>query len=245
MSADSGINTFRGNSSGFWSGITGTMALAYFGTPVGWNKTPGTAFSAYLKRFYRPIMEAEPNPGHYALSELNTYLTEQNDTPFDVITMNVDGFHQRAGHAAEKVHEVHGTVLTYRCIKNGHEMQIEAELASFMETKKIPKVKCEVCGSGPRPNCVLFTEGLPQDIWNNAESAVSEMTKNSVMLVIGTSNKVYPAAGLPELAHKKGASVFQFDVKNQVVPWQQIIGKTGEVLPSLLEEIKNLIENNK
>lgn len=241
MSADSGISTFRGSSSGFWSGITGGIALAYFGTPVGWKTTPKMAFKAYLKHFYKPIMKAEPNPGHLALYELEKLLADKNNTPFDVITMNVDGFHQRAGHSPEKVHEVHGTVTSYRCIKNGHDMDIADELEAYMETGKYPKGKCSECRSSPRPNCVLFTEGLPEDVWDKATAAVKAMTDKSVMLVIGTSNKVYPAAGLPEYAYLNEGNVFQFDIKEQAVSWKQVIGKTGEVLPKLVAAVEDLL----
>jgi NAD-dependent deacetylase len=227
----------------------GTLALVYFGTPKGWNMTPATAFSMYLKNFYKPIMRAEPNAGHHALFELETILKHnaernQNIQSFDVVTMNVDGFHQRAGHEPERVHEVHGTVLNYRCIKNGHRMNIDAELLEFMNTGKLPNIKCEICKSYPRPDCVLFTESLPGNIWDAAENSVRSLRRGDVMLVIGTSNKVYPAASLPHLAEKNGASVFHFNVveSNDVDAELQVIGRAGQVLPEVVEQVRILLK---
>ena len=153
--------------------------------------TPKSAFRAYLKHFYKPIMQAEPNAGHKALSDLEQVLKADDSNfhrkplyNFDVVTMNVDGFHQRAGN--ENVHEVHGTVMTYRCVKNGHAMDIQEALNNYMATKKFRMQKCTECNSTPRPDCVLFGEGLPEDVWSHASSSVSRLRPTDVMLVIGT-----------------------------------------------------------
>lgn len=207
-----------------------------------------------MKHFYAPIFKAEPNDGHRALFSIEQTLKASatggfaeirsplND--FDIVTMNVDGFHSRVGH--QDVHEVHGTVMTNRCVKNGHPMDIQEDLDNYMKTKKFNlsanKCKVEGCKSTPRPDCVLFGEGLPGNVWNKAERAVRNLRHGDVMLVIGTSNKVYPAAELPLIAKKKGASVYTFDIAAQEDVGRQIIGKSGETLPMLLKEIEMLLQ---
>jgi NAD-dependent deacetylase len=100
MSAESGIDTFRG-SGGFWSGMTGYLALGFFGTPLGsnsstinffsgWNTLSRLSWSLYVSYFYGPIAKAKPNKGHEAISELENY-----NKNVSVITQNVDGLHQR------------------------------------------------------------------------------------------------------------------------------------------------------
>lgn len=95
MSADSGVATFRKSSGSLWSGISGAVLLAAYGTPLGWRLTPGLAWGKYLGWFREPIIQAQPHAGHLALARL-----EQERFPgLPVVTINVDGLHQRAGHS--------------------------------------------------------------------------------------------------------------------------------------------------
>jgi NAD-dependent deacetylase len=96
MSADSGISTFRGSSGSIWAGLSGALLLALYGTPFGWWVTPSLAWKKYLSVFREPMVQAQPHAGHLALARL-----EQErffgDAPLPLISMNVDGLHQRAG----------------------------------------------------------------------------------------------------------------------------------------------------
>jgi NAD-dependent deacetylase len=208
MSADSGVATFRtsadGTPSGYWEGLRGKLALAAFGIPAGWSWFPETAWIKYLEEFYSPIANAAPNPGHFALAELEKIVTKEGKE-FDIVTMNVDGYHQRAGNT--KVSEVHGTVTRHRCVKNGHPMDISQEYLSNFSKKPIPK--CAICNSTPRPDCVLFTESLPEDQWIEADRVSRRLKSRDVMIVIGTSSVVYPAASLPEIAAASGATIIE------------------------------------
>ena len=154
MSADSGIATFRKGGSSLWGGIRGTLALAWFGTPMGWSVMPGWAWSAYLSEFYGPIARAGPHEGHAALAALENKFGEK----MTIVTMNVDGYHTVAG--SSNVVEVHGTVNRLRCTRHG---VVDLKPASVDEMRGY---RCPACRGNVRPDVVLFGESLPQDEWS-------------------------------------------------------------------------------
>ena len=193
MSQESGINTFRDPEVGVWKN---KLALMWFGTPIGWKLTPGFAFKAY-GRFWQPIGRAQPNDGHRAISRMPT--PQGLDIPVEVITQNVDNLHQRAGTPSDKVYEVHGTVFKHRCIKC--EQVGELDMSGWAEHWPETNPKCAHCGAGMRPDAVLFGEGLPGETWEKAMHAITGLGSHDVLLIIGTSGSVYPAASLPEYAH--------------------------------------------
>ncbi len=241
MSAESGIGTFRG-SSGLWSGILGKLVLGYFGTPVGWKFTPGFTWKQYVQRFYTEIANASPNEGHKALAEL-----ERSCFPnLSIITQNVDGLHQRAG--SSRVFEVHGTVTRHRCIKNGHIYDFGPQEDSDGKLQELPtsSPKCLTCGSLLRPDCVLFTEGLPSDAWDDSVIACSKLKQGDVMLIIGTSATVYPAAGLPKYASDKGATLIDINLAptsfQDLNGYKFLKGGAATILPELVEKVKQLRE---
>lgn len=232
MSAESGIETFRGGN-GLWSGIVGNMVLAWFGTPVGWKWTPGFAWSKYIDRFYNPIRDARPNDGHRALVDLQVMHPN-----LCIITQNVDGLHQEAGSNPEKVYEVHGTVRRSRCIKNGH-------IYDFGGDKNLPResptCRVEGCNSKLRPDCVLFTEGIPSKQWIQAELATRELRNGDVMIVVGTSATVYPAASLPEIAAERGATLVDVNLQRMNSPpvrnYEYLGGTAATTLPELVRRV--------
>eukprot|EP00012_Vannella_robusta_P003520 CAMPEP_0206190054 /NCGR_PEP_ID=MMETSP0166-20121206/4520_1 /ASSEMBLY_ACC=CAM_ASM_000260 /TAXON_ID=95228 /ORGANISM="Vannella robusta, Strain DIVA3 518/3/11/1/6" /LENGTH=272 /DNA_ID=CAMNT_0053606057 /DNA_START=301 /DNA_END=1116 /DNA_ORIENTATION=+ len=209
MSAESGISTFRQPEVGVWANKLG---LAYFGTPFGWWATPGRAWKTYLHYFRNPIARAKPNAGHLALAELEKLLQKDGKQLY-IITQNVDGLHQRAG--SSTVFELHGTVYRHVCSKNKHPHEYEIdpvglddsdydpETDEFFNPKKPPRCSHENCSSYLRPDAVLFTESLPNDAWDGAYMAMSPLNDEDVLLVIGTSGVVYPAASIPENAAKR------------------------------------------
>jgi len=199
-SADSGIGTFRGTS-GAWSGITGALALVWGGTPVGWRWTPGLVWSRFVEDFYGPIVAARPHDGHLALAELQQTM---GSSAMRFVTMNVDGLHQAAG--AQNVAEVHGSVRRFRCM--ACDVRVDPQLP--LQASKQPR--CE-CGGRVRPDVTLFTESLPDDQWEAAEEAVNALRRGDVMLIVGTSSVVYPAASLPEMAKARGATLIEFNLE--------------------------------
>lgn len=234
MSADSGIATFRTKGNGVWNGLRGTLALAYFGTPFGWSLTPQWGWKAFIRDFYSPIAAATVNAGHIALVDLQEFFFSGDK--MQIITMNVDGLHQAAGTQSCNVHEVHGTVRKFRCVKHGHAMDIPLPL-----DKEAAVPKCPECRSTPRPDCVLFTESLPGLAWSRAEAAINKLQKGDVMLVIGTSSVVYPAASLPEMASRKGATVVEVNLDHPT-PISDVAnicvqGKAAEVLQEMVSKV--------
>ncbi|CAF1193964.1 unnamed protein product [Adineta ricciae] len=240
MSAESGIGTFRGGS-GLWSGVLGTVVLGWFGTPVGWKWTPGLAWSQYIDKFYNPIRDAQPNEGHKALVKLEKLCPETA-----IITQNVDGLHQRAGSKPDHVFEVHGTVRRSRCVANGHIYDFGDEINL---PRKSPTCRVEGCRSTLRPDCVLFTEGLPGDQWMGAQTAARHLGHGDVMIIVGTSAQVYPAAGLPESAARNGATLIDINLErtnfSTLNNYQYLGGTAATTLPALVNRVEELKSQNR
>ena len=104
MSADSGIATFRKDPNSMWSGLKGTLGLAFFGTPLGWRLMPGLAWRVYLSEFYAPIAAASPHAGFAALARLES---ERFRAACTVVTMNVDQLHEVRCAVASRLGEDH------------------------------------------------------------------------------------------------------------------------------------------
>ncbi|KAG4065898.1 hypothetical protein HA402_012576 [Bradysia odoriphaga] len=232
MSAESGIDTFRGGS-GLWSGALGYIVLGWFGTPVGWKWTPDFAWSKYIDQFYNPIRDAQPNDGHRALVDLQTIHPD-----LCIITQNVDGLHQEAGSNPDRVFEVHGTVRRSRCIKNGHIYDFEGNTNL---PRKSPTCRVDGCRSKLRPDCVLFTEGIPNREWMRAEFATRQLGSGDVMIIVGTSAQVYPAASLPEIAFERGATLIDVNLERmRSAPprnYEYLGGTAATTLPELVRRV--------
>lgn len=227
MSAESGILTFRDPEVGIWKN---RLALLAFGHPYGWRWFPRWAWSYYL-RFHDPIQAAQPNAGHRALAGLAAALRLPAEA-VSVVTQNVDYLHQRAGSPPTSVCEVHGSVFRHRCIREGHAMAIRTD-------SPLPRRQptCPACGSGARPDATLFHEGLPEDQWAGAVSAVRALRPGDVLLVVGTSGSVYPAASLPGLAARGVVRIEVNPVRSAHTEGMDVfVGlPSAEALPRMLE----------
>ncbi|WP_287409960.1 NAD-dependent deacylase [Oceanithermus sp.] len=188
VSAESGIPTFRG-AGGLWEGFR-PEELA---TPAAYARDPEKVWRWYAMR-YAQVMEAEPNPAHRRLAELE----RQKGEGFLLVTQNVDGLHLRAG--SRRVVELHGSIARARCERCGHRRPLPppAEFA--------PPPICERCGGRMRPDVVWFGEFLDAELLARAERAF--MTAE-VALVIGTSAVVEPAASLGRIAKSAGAYLIE------------------------------------
>jgi len=189
ISAESGIPTFRGPG-GLWR----TYRAEDLATPQAFARDPHLSWEWYNWR-RGIIATAEPNAGHVALAEVERRLPS-----FTLLTQNVDGLHDRAG--SRRILKVHGDIWTLRCTACAREWRYERP-----SLPELPP-KCE-CGGLARPGVVWFGEGLPEDVWSAAVDAVRAA---QVLLVIGTSALVYPAAGLVQLAQSAGAKVVEINV---------------------------------
>jgi len=215
ISAESGIPTFRGP-----GGIWRTYRAENLATPEAFAKDPKLVWEWY--NFRRGVIAGvEPNAGHRALAEL-----ERRKESFGLITQNVDGLHDRAG--SRNLLKVHGDIWTLRCTVCASE---RSDMSAALP--ELPP-NC-ACGGMERPGVVWFGEGLPEQIWINAQRAVLHA---QVLLVIGTSAVVYPAAGLAALAKRSGAVLVEINIADTPVSAQadySLRGPAAEILPELLK----------
>lgn len=214
ISAESGVPTFRG-AGGVWEKID-PMELA---SPEGFRRNPRKVWAWYNAR-RRELLQVRPNPGHYALAEL-----EKRIPKFGLITQNVDRLHQAAG--SRNVVELHGNIWEVRCSRCGRvEDRTGVELAD--------EPHCEECGGWLRPNVVWFGEELPTEAWRVAE----DWTRRAeVFLAVGTSAEVWPAAGLIYLARDCGAKVVEINPEQtaaSAIAHISLHGPAGQILPQLV-----------
>lgn len=199
-SADSGIPTFRGNASAWWAGLMGGwFVLPVFGTPLGWRYIPSISWYLFNTFMRMPVAAALPNATHRYFAELS----KKNNVV--VVTQNVDGLHQKAGHDASNVYEVHGTVwrsVCGECHVVLDESNPKSGLISF-------EVAACACGGRPRPDAVLFTERLPTETIEKAQNRIESMGK-AVVVIVGLSGNVPTCSRLIARA-SEGRDVFVVD----------------------------------
>ena len=223
VSAESGIPTFRDAATGLWSRFDPEQLASV----DGFRNHPDLVWRWYRERV-RAVQDAQPNPGHVALARLARILDG-----FTIVTQNVDDLHERAG-SADVVH-LHGRLTAYRCLECGTPVQLG--LAERLANE--PPV-CAACAGLIRPGVVWFGELLDGSLWQRA-SAASQQAE--VMLVVGTSGMVWPAAELPLLARRTGAHVVEVNPEvTELTGWVDacVRGRSGEVLPVLADMVERL-----
>lgn len=212
ISAESGIPTFRG-AGGLWRNHDAT-SLA---TPEAFRADPKLVWEFYEYR-RQVVAKAQPNPGHATLVAMEAAYPN-----FLLVTQNVDGLHQRAG--SKQVHLLHGSLWTLRCTGCGVET----------EDTRVPLPELPpMCGCGAmlRPGVVWFNEPLPPRAMSTAYGFVEA---SEVLLVVGTSCVVYPAASLVPAAVQGGLTVVEVNIE-RAAEFSGVItlpGPSGEVLPAL------------
>jgi len=215
ISAESGVPTFRG-AGGFWRGRS-ALDLA---TPQAFARDPERVWDFYRFRI-AGLERVEPNEGHRALARL-----EERCERFWLITQNVDGLHRAAG--SRNVVELHGNLARSRCVACDY-------ACASRDLPDAPVPICPVCGSRLRPAVVWFGEMLPRAELARTEEAVREC---DVMLVVGTSGVVEPAASLARRASSRGAGVVEVNLEpTPLTPVADVtvLGRAGIVLPLLVE----------
>jgi NAD-dependent deacetylase len=215
ISAESGVPTFRG-ADGLWRNYN-VMELA---TPQAFARDPELVWEFYNWR-RNLITGLTINPGHQALVDLEARVPQ-----FTLITQNVDGLHLKAG--SKNLLEIHGNLWKVRCTQCH---AVTLDMSSNMGA--LPK--CRECGGLLRPHVVWFGESLDSALLNRAVEAARSC---QVMLVIGTSAVVQPAASLAFEARDAGAVVAEINLEetpNSGMMDFVLRGKSGEILPKLLE----------
>jgi NAD-dependent deacetylase len=221
ISAESGVPTFRGV-----DGIWKKMRPEELASMDGFLANPSLVWEWYQHR--RAIIHTlHPNAGHRALAEMEHVFPQ-----VAVVTQNIDNLHRRAG--SNNVIELHGNIERNYCVKCGTPYQESGDAIP----NQIPA--CAQCGGLVRPDVVWFGEMLPADAW---ESAVRACESSDLLISVGTSGVVYPAASLP-LAGKRAGS-FVVEVNPEPTPLTSIVdeylaGPAGSVLPFLVERARAL-----
>jgi NAD-dependent deacetylase len=174
---------------------------------------------------------AEPNPAHYAITEL--YKLGRLDC---VITQNVDNLHQKAGVPAEMVFELHGNLQQAICLSCGKLYPFERIKARLDGGEEIPD--CEECHGMLKPNAVLFGEQLPADV---LEEASHRSSNCDLFIVIGSTLVVYPAAYMPIYAHQAGAKLVIVNLSSTPMDGEAsvlITAKAGEAMSKIIDKLK-------
>lgn len=212
LSAESGVPTFRDAQTGLWAKHD-PMRLA---SPQGFAENPSLVINWYNHRRAK-IADAQPNAAHRALAARPDVFN---------ITQNVDDLLHRAG--AIDVVQLHGSIARDRC-SNLCGREEDVDMGAPLSVRCCPD-----CGASMRPAVVWFGESLPMDAWGRAEQFCSQC---DVLIVIGTSAVVYPAAGLISLARSHGATIIVINTQRSEASHMaevELIGPAGAIVPRLL-----------
>ena len=223
ISTDSGIPDFRGPQ-GVW---TRNPAAEKTSTLTHYLNDPEVRRLAWQQRLQSPAWTAEPNAGHRAVVEL-----ERQERLVAVVTQNIDELHQKAGSDPARVIEVHGTMHKVTCWGCGEEAPMETALERVRAGEADPA--CRQCGGILKSATISFGQPLDPDTILRAEMAAISC---DVLLAVGTSLAVHPAAGLVPLARGAGADIVI--VNGQETPYDRMAaavvrGSISDVLPELV-----------
>ncbi|MCU0614501.1 MAG: NAD-dependent deacylase [Desulfobacterales bacterium] len=221
VSVESGIPPFRGK-----GGVWERFDPMEYASIQAFEKDPAKVWRVLLSELKRVVDKAEPNSAHKGLAKL-----EKIGILKTVITQNVDGLHQKAGNT--DVIEFHGNFAWHRCMKCDNRTDTQS-----IKLDQIPP-KCH-CGGIFRPECVFFGEMIPLEaMWRSRQAA----SNCDIMLVMGTSANVQPAAYMPIIAKKSGAKIIE--INTEATPLTEnisdhiLLGKAGEIMNLLITEIEN------
>ena len=215
ISADSGVPTFRGVD-GLWR----NFLAEDLATPEAFERDPKLVWEWYNWR-RELIATKSPNPAHVTLVKLEQRWTDR----MWLITQNVDGLHRTAG--SQRLSEIHGNIWKVRCTDCG----------SIAENREVPLPTlpaCRLCHALLRPHIVWFGESLWEEDLRRCDQAIRGC---NLLLVIGTSGVVYPAAGFASVAKNAGALVIEINLES--TPHSDLVdlslqGRAKDLVPLLL-----------
>lgn len=219
MSADSGIATYRDAVTGLWENVD-PQAMASIDA---WHLDPDTMFAWYLWRAHL-AQQAQPNAGHIAIA------TTPGTT---VTTQNIDNLHERAG--STDVAHLHGSLFDFRCSLCSAAYTSPIDLPTE-PVAEIHPPECPECGGLIRPGVVWFGEALPEEEWATAEQ---RMKTADAVLIVGTSGVVFPAAGLPMMAHAREIPIVEVTpMRTDLSPLATVVVEdtAAHALPVILAE---------
>jgi len=220
-SAESGIPTFR-DIGGLWE----RFPPDEYATLEGYLRDPHKVWEFWLE-LGKLTKDCKPNPGHYALAELEAIGRLEA-----VITQNIDNLHQDAG--SKTVIEFHGNTRRMRSVENDYTIPLDPQ--------NLPATppRCPL-GTLMKPDVVMFGEMIPVEALLRSEKLATEA---DAVIIVGTSAQVFPAAQIPYTAKENGAFVIECNIEktdflHDGVTDVLLEGKCGETLPALVEALKN------
>lgn len=189
MSTESGIPDYR-SPGGMWTKVEPPTLPEFLSGPQGRQR-----YWEYYREFFPVFQKAQPNAGHLALGRLYAAGRLQG-----VVTQNIDGLHQAGGVPAERVWELHGSAYTSVCLSCGrHEVKTELVLGEYIKRGEVPA--CPLCGGPIKPRTISFGQSLDQRVLSEAAQMCAQA---DLLLVVGSSLVVTPAADLPRLTLDSG-----------------------------------------
>ena len=221
ISAESGLATFRG-SGGLWDGHRVEEVATY----EAWQADPALVWRFYSQR-RRDALAAQPNAAHKALAQIEQHLATINSDNFYLCTQNVDDLHERAG--SRRIHHMHGSLFQSRCTRSNEHF---ADHALYEDPNDLPV--CKTCHATVRPHIVWFGE-TPLDM----DAIYRELDRANILLVIGTSGSVYPAAGFVHLANQRGIRTVYVgpEEPQNVDAFDEVLSIATQALPAIAERL--------
>jgi len=223
ISTDSGIPDFRGPQ-GVWTKDPKAERMFTF---QAYMSDPELRVIAWRNRAAHPAWSAEPNAGHRALVDL-----ERTGRLHSIVTQNIDGLHQRAGSAPDRVIEIHGSLWEAECLECSGRVPMSDALARVSAGE--PDPACLTCGGIQKSATISFGQSLRPDVLTAAVRAAAGC---DVFVTIGTTLLVHPAAGLCDVAQRAGARLVI--VNAEPTPYDSMADAVlrapiGDVLPQLV-----------
>jgi len=217
ISAESGLPTFRADD-GLWAGFRVEDVC----TPDAWQRAPAEVWAFYSQRRAQGA-KAKPNPAHVALAELEAQIPGR----YFLCTQNVDDLHERAG--SKNLVHMHGELAKSRCERECGRPPVDDRTIY----KSLDEVGRCACGGRLRPHIVFFGE-IPLEM----QRIEREIERSTMMIVVGTSGSVYPAANFVRWARHAGASTVYIGPEpplNAEAFTHIVEGKAGEAMPGLFQ----------
>ncbi|HYA89944.1 MAG TPA: Sir2 family NAD-dependent protein deacetylase [Thermodesulfobacteriota bacterium] len=227
LSTESGIPDFR-SPGGVWDryqpeDFTFQNFLA--------SETSRERYWQMATEFYEPIKKAQPNQAHLAIAEL-----EKLGKLDCVITQNIDGLHFKAGNSEEKVIQLHGTAIFVSCLSCKKRYRRDEIQERIIRGQKAPR--CDDCGGLLKPATISFGQSMPE---RETQEAYDRSSTCDLFIVVGSSLVVQPAASMPLVAKRNGATLAI--INRDPTPYDDLAdvvihGQAGSVMATILEYVK-------
>jgi NAD-dependent deacetylase len=225
MSTESGIADFRSPNTGLWEKVDPYE----FGSINSYVANTSKNLKFMLEMGMN-IFRAKPNKGHKAITKL-----QKMGKLKGVITQNIDGLHQKAH--TKNIVELHGTANESRCIRCHKVFPITTMINQVMQGNYSPS--CEICNGLLKPNAIFFGEPLLSETLINADKMIEDC---DLMIVLGSSLLVYPAASYPDKVLSLGVKLVIINIQETHIDrYADVVihDKIGEIFPIIVEKVKN------